>query len=240
MTKGILLDYGGTIDTNGIHWAVVIKSSYIKHGIELPDEIFKKAYAFGERSLAINPLVNPSHTFLDVLRLKTEQQFIFLRDNGYNINNNKIADIAADCNHFAKETVASAVPVLAALEKDFPMLIVSNFYGNLNTVLEDFGIRKYFKDVVESAVVGVRKPDPAIYQMGVDLLGFAAEECVVVGDSFSKDIIPGKAVGCKTIWLNKKGWEDDVPAGEVAADVVITDFAELLNDIKSPSGTECL
>ena len=148
MTKGILLDYGGTIDTNGLHWAVVIKSSYIKHGIELPDEIFKKAYSFGEKSLAIHPLVKPSHNFLDVLRLKTEQQFIFLRDNGYNINNSKIEDIAVDCNHFAKETIISAVPVLEELAKDLPMVIVSNFYGNLNKVLEDFGIRKYFKDDV--------------------------------------------------------------------------------------------
>ena len=229
MTKGILFDYGGTIDTNGLHWAVVLKSNYIKHGIELPDEIFKKAYSFAEKGLAINPLVKPSHTFLDVLRLKTEQQFNFLRENGYNINNNKIEDIAADCNLFAKETVASAAIVLEQLATGLPMVMVSNFYGNLNTVLEEFGIRKYFKAVIESAVVGVRKPDPAIYQLGVDQLGFAAEECTVIGDSFSKDIVPGKSVGCKTIWLNKKGWEEDAPAGGVTSDIEIDDFAQIVD-----------
>lgn len=227
MTKGILLDYGGTIDTNGLHWAVVLKSSYIKQGIELPDDVFKKAYTFGEKSLAIHPLVKSSHTFFDVLLLKIEQQFIFLREHGYDINNSKIENIAKECNQFAKETVASAVPILAQLEKTLPLIIVSNFYGNLNTVLEAFEIRKYFKNVVESAVAGVRKPDPAIYQLGVDLLGFQASECMVVGDSFAKDIVPAQTLGCKTVWLKAKGWEDDEPTGDVAADVVIADFAEV-------------
>jgi FMN phosphatase YigB (HAD superfamily) len=234
MIKGILLDYGGTIDTNGLHWAVVLKNSYLKCGIELPEDLFNKAYSFGEKSLAINPLVKPSHTFLDVLRLKIEQQFIFLSDNGHLIDNIKIAAIANDCNLFAKNTVDAAVPVLEELSKDFPMIIVSNFYGNLNTVLEDFGIRKYFRNVVESAVVGIRKPDPAIYQYGVALFGFAAAECVVIGDSFSKDMIPAKKTGCKTVWLNAAGWEKDGPKdGEERADAEIKDFSKLPGVIKA-------
>jgi putative hydrolase of the HAD superfamily len=36
--------------------------------------------------------------------------------------------------------------------------------------------------VVDSAFVGMRKPDPAIYELTLERLGVAAEECVFVDD----------------------------------------------------------
>ena len=82
------------------------------------------------------------------------------------------------------------------------MVLVTNFYGNMNTVLAEFGIDHLFKDVIESAVVGVRKPDPAIFRLGVDALGLTPAETVMIGDSPDKDIIPAQSIGCKTVWLH--------------------------------------
>jgi putative hydrolase of the HAD superfamily len=53
-----------------------------------------------------------------------------------------------------------------------------------------------------------------------------ATDCVVIGDSYAKDIEPGKLAGCQTIWLKGEGWESD-PAKPVYADKVIKSFAEL-------------
>ncbi|AXE18709.1 HAD family hydrolase [Runella rosea] len=225
MIKGVLLDYGGTIDTNGLHWGGVLWNSYQKYGVQIDQEIFSKAYSFGERALAIHPIVKPGHTFLDTLRLKVEQQFQFLKDNGFQVNPENIELIATDCHLFAKTTVAQAAPVLAQLSKQYPLVMVSNFYGNINSVLNDFGIAAYFNAVVESAVVGVRKPNPAIYQLGVDALQLPAEACVVIGDSYSKDIVPAHEIGCKTIWLNVQGWEETATKIDSVADVEINDFA---------------
>lgn len=230
MISGLLFDYGGTIDTNGIHWAVVLKRSYEKFQLDVPLELFSKAYSFGERSLAINPLVKPEHVFLDILRLKVGQQFLFLSENGVDLDPEFVDKIATDCNDFASQCVQTAKPLLVELSKVYPLVMVSNFYGNLNAVLEGFGIKSLFNTVVESAVVGVRKPDPQIYQLGVEALGFPAEECVVIGDTFSKDIVPAKAVGCQTIWLRKEGWEDGGSHEQTLAgttDKEINDFAEL-------------
>jgi HAD superfamily hydrolase (TIGR01509 family) len=225
MIKGVLLDYGGTIDTNGLHWGGVLWNSYQKYGVQIDQEIFSKAYSFGERALAIHPIVKPEHTFLDTLRLKVEQQFQFLKDNGFLVNPEHVELIATDCHLFAKTTVAQAAPVLAQLSKQYPLVMVSNFYGNINSVLNDFGIAAYFNAVVESAVVGVRKPNPAIYQLGVDALQLPAEACVVIGDSYSKDIVPAHEIGCKTIWLNVQGWEETTTKTDSVADVEIYDFA---------------
>lgn len=229
MIKGILLDYGGTIDTNGHHWANVLKDSYAEFEPSVPAELFSEAYVFGERSLAINPLVKPSHDFLDILRLKVAEQFKLLREKGCSLNEDHIEAIAQQCNAFAQRTIDTARPVLEQLASKYPLVMVSNFYGNLSTVLETFGLSHYFKQVVESAVVGVRKPDAGIYRLGVQALGLRPEECMVIGDSFGKDIVPAKQCGCAAMWLNAKGWEEDrhtIEKEGYKADIEIRDFAE--------------
>lgn len=228
MIKGILFDYGGTIDTNGLHWGSVLWDHYQKYHVPVVREEFSKAYSFGERALAINPIVKPAHNFYDVLCLKIDQQFTFLESLGKSLDRRLVTTIASDCNFFVKQTIENVLPVLRALADQYAMVMVSNFYGNLNTVLSDFGLRSYFTDVVESAVVGVRKPDPEIYRLGVERLGMGASDCVVVGDSYSKDMIPGNTIGCKTIWLNVAGWEDILKTETTSvADLEITDFAQL-------------
>ena len=76
----------------------------------------------------------------------------------------------------------------------------------METVLADFDLARYFRKVVESAVVGVRKPDPKIFALGVEALGLKPEEVLVVGDSLTKDILPAESLGCQTAWLKGKGW----------------------------------
>lgn len=226
MIKGLLFDYGGTIDTNGRHWANVIWEAYQAAGIMITYEQFLEAYTFGEKSLAINPIIKPHHIFSEVLHLKMEQQFLYLKlDVDFKT---KITEIVGHCMKLVLTTVEDAKKSLDLLADRYPMVLVSNFYGNIQSVLTDFGLIGYFNDIVESAVVGVRKPNPAIYQLGVDRIGLEAAACVVIGDSFKKDITPAKEVGCKTIWLNVDGIEEDlVSAGNGAADIQINDFAVL-------------
>ena len=61
-------------------------------------------------------------------------------------------------------------------------------------------------------MVGVRKPDPKIFSLGVEALGLSPEEVLVVGDSYKKDIVPAESIGCKVAWLKGKGWTDEEDA----------------------------
>ena len=88
--------------------------------------------------------------------------------------------------------------MVSKLSKEYPLVLVSNFYGNIQTILDDFHLN-YFQSIIESAVVGIRKPDSRIFQLGVDALHMIPEEVLVVGDSFDKDILPATAIGCKTV-----------------------------------------
>ena len=119
--------------------------------------------------------------------------------------------------------------VLLQLKERFPMVLVSNFYGNIATVLQEFSLDGIFRHIVESAVVGIRKPDPRIFTLGVEALGLQPSEVTVVGDSIDKDIIPAREAGCHTVWFKGEGWTDD-PVDESIPDRIITSLNELIDE----------
>jgi putative hydrolase of the HAD superfamily len=128
------------------------------------------------------------------------------------------------------EETARSREVLTQLGQEHPMVLVSNFYGNISVVLQEFGLNGLFSAVIESAVVGIRKPDPRLFTLGVEALGLQPEEVTVVGDSIDKDMVPARAAGCHTVWLKGEGWTDDpVDEGQVA-DLVITDLRQLIKN----------
>lgn len=213
--KGVIFDYGGTLDTGGDHWSEVIWDAWQKAGVAADKAEFREVYVYAERELARTLHILPHHNFKDLLVIKMQIELQRLAEMGHfpAAQVNDMADkVAGICYESAKASVSKAVPVLEALSKKYPMVLVSNFYGNIETVLKDFGIDHYFKKIVESAVVGVRKPDPKIFLLGVEALGLKPEEVLVFGDSLKKDIIPAEKAGCQAIWLKGKGWTEEEDA----------------------------
>ena len=229
--KGIIFDYGGTIDTNSKHWAEVIWEQYEKHEVPVEKVDFREAYVFGERTLAKYPFVRTYHNFHDILKikLKLHMEYLALKKHlpmDEALLQDYAAKVADSCYEYVLDVMKVTRPVVEELSGKYKLVLVSNFYGNIETILEDFGLSSYFSSIVESAVVGIRKPDPAIYQLGVDRMGYPAENVAVVGDSFSKDVVPAKNVGCKMVWLQGVGWGNEV-IDESLPDRIITDMKQL-------------
>lgn len=226
--KGIIFDYGGTIDSNGKHWGEVLWSSYQSNKIDVAKEQFREAYVYAERYLAKNFVILPEDNFVVLLEKKLYLHQQYLIDQGY-IKNDEypdfVNDLSQDCYNFSKQLIESEKDILKKLKEKYPIVLVSNFYGNIQSVLKDFGLDAIFETIIESSVVGIRKPDPAIFGLGVDAMGIPAENIVVIGDSYKKDIVPAEKNGCSTIWLKGLGWESDPE--EATADIVITDFQRL-------------
>lgn len=210
--KGIIFDYGGTLDSRGDHWSHIIREAYGKVGVSVGIDDFIDAYVYAERALAANRIVVPGDTFRELMEKKIAIELQRLSERGCIAESllEKADEIAGYCYDHARECVGESAAVLRKLAPCYPMVLVSNFYGNINAVLEDFGIGRYFLSVIESAVVGVRKPDPAIFRMGVEALGLPPAQVLVVGDSYSKDIVPARTLGCKTFMIDGRQWP---PAG---------------------------
>ena len=213
--KGVIFDYGGTIDSRGVHWSEVIWDGYCDAEVAVTKEQFRECYVFAERELAKVRHILPHHNFHDLLLIKMRIELGYLAEQGL-LNADRIEPLAAQialyCYRAARSSVEEARPVLEALYARYPMVLVSNFYGNVESVLADFDLRRYFRDIIESAVVGVRKPDPKIFQLGVDALGLKPEEVLVIGDSYKKDIVPAESIGCHVAWIKGKGWTADEDA----------------------------
>lgn len=227
--KGIIFDYGGTIDSNGKHWAEVLWESYQDQLVPVTKAQFREAYVYAERYLATHPEIRAEDNFYTLLHKKADLQINYLIEKSFLLPNDKTKSysvaISTQCYNFAKQLIEKEKSLLGQLKNRYPMVLVSNFYGNVQSVLRDFVLMDYFDDIIESAVVGVRKPDPAIFGLGVQSLGIPASSVVIIGDSYTKDIVPARSLGCHTIWLKGIGWEDDVEGA--TADLIIKDFMEL-------------
>jgi putative hydrolase of the HAD superfamily len=220
MNKGYIFDYGGTLDTGGQHWGMVLWHAFERHQVPVSESQFRDAYVYAERTLGRNKIIQPTDTFLQTLTKKVQLELTYL-------NNESYTDaIVSDVYERTKSQTALSRRVLMQM-KASPMVLVSNFYGNISVVLQEFGLDGIFAEVIESAVVGIRKPDPQIFLLGVDALGMKPEEVTVVGDSLEKDIIPAKRAGCHTVWLKGEGWTN-AQDGENQADRVIMTLDELL------------
>jgi putative hydrolase of the HAD superfamily len=106
---------------------------------------------------------------------------------------------------------------LAAL--GLPMGVVSNSDGTVQAELRRLGVC-YTPDgqdlpasgvrvgaVVDSAVVGVAKPDPAIFRIALDALGVPASRAVLhVGDSLRYDVAGALAAGLQPVHLDPHGF----------------------------------
>lgn len=221
MIKGYIFDYGGTLDTGGHHWGKVIWHAYERQQVPVSEAQFREAYVHGERTLGKNPIIQPDFTFRQTLEKKLQLQLEFLHQEYY------LSPLLDDLYSRTQAETRKSREVLLRLKEQYPMVLVSNFYGNIQTVLGEFGLDGVFSQIIESAVVGVRKPDPRIFSLGVEALGQKPDEVVVVGDSIDKDIVPARQAGCHTVWFRGEGWTDD-PVDESLPDRIITDLRELL------------
>ncbi|MCR4602380.1 MAG: HAD family hydrolase [Prevotella sp.] len=228
MIQGYIFDYGGTLDTGGNHWGKVLWHSYERQQLPVSEQQFREAYVYGERTLGRNPIIQPDFTFHKTLETKLRLQADYLLSN-YGIDLGKsLPSVLDDVYSQTQHHTAHSIGVLRQLrDKGLPMVLVSNFYGNVEVVLRELGFDGLFEDVVESAVVGIRKPDHRIFTLGVQALGLQPEEVVVVGDSIDKDILPAHKAGCHTIWYEGEPWTDD-PVDRSIPDRIITDLTQLL------------
>lgn len=210
MIKGIIFDYGGTLDSRGVHWSEVLWQGYQQAGVPIDKETFRTAYVEGERALARERIILPQDNFLTLLLKKVALEISYLPIQPDTATSARWTEqIANYCDNAARSCIDEARSMLEDLNKRYPMMLVSNFYGNIDEVLRAYGIRHLFKGIIESAVVGVRKPNPTLFRLGVDALELKPEEVLVVGDSLRKDIEPAESLGCHVLWLKGKGWTDE-------------------------------
>jgi putative hydrolase of the HAD superfamily len=219
--KAILFDFGGTIDTDGVHWSEKFCELYARFAPALAKRDVERAFVESERLLPAEPGL-AQLTFEETLARQLRIQFGLL---GLPAGGGLLEEAAAFCYADVRRTIGRARTVLAELEPRYKLGVVSNNTGNLPIICREFALEDLFSAVIDSALVGVRKPDPAIFALALEALKVPPAEASVVGDSYDRDIVPGKALGCATVWLKGRSWT--VPPSTEAADRTIGRFDEI-------------
>jgi HAD superfamily hydrolase (TIGR01549 family) len=122
-------------------------------------------------------------------------------------------------------------------QRGYILGIISNLIGTreIGEWLQNEGFSTYFSSVALSSVLGVRKPDPAIYAEAACQAGVAAENCAYIGDNYKRDVIGTRNAGFGEIILiipPEKLPGEQIPP-EYQPDLILHDFRELLDHYPS-------
>ena len=109
---------------------------------------------------------------------------------------------------------SESVGVMSALRRaGHSLVLVTNGDRDLQRrKLVASGLLPLLDGVVISGVLGIGKPEPAIFAHALGLVGARPEDAVMVGDSPHRDIAGAVASGIRAVWVDR-GAEAEKPAG---------------------------
>ena len=97
--------------------------------------------------------------------------------------------------------------------------------------LEADGLTQYFKTVILSSKVGIRKPNPEIYLEAARRIGVEPQHCVYVGDNPVRDVegVLDAGYAMSIILFEPATIKKEPPRGDIKADMIIKELRELLD-----------
>ena len=194
--KVVLFDFGGTLDSDGIPWKQRFYPIYRAEGIEWDFETFESFFHASDDSLTKETLgeVGYKATLLEQVErvLRAGDRFDALLAH-------RISE------RFLQESLvclARNMILLEELSRRYRLGIVSNFYGNLEFLCQEIGYAELFVTVIDSARIGIAKPNAAIFEAALQKLDCPPEQAILIGDNPLRDMAPAKALSMPHIWLN--------------------------------------
>lgn len=213
--RAILLDFGGTLDADGVHWCPRFHEAYRRLGGTLAYPAFEIHFKTSEVLLAESPGIRALG-----FRAAIDAQvrlLVQLLPAGAAVPG---AEFARRLHEEALAVVRRNRPVLVRLGARFRLGVVSNFTGNLEPCLAELELLGLFAAVMDSGVLGIAKPDERIFLKALAGVGARAEETWMVGDNLEADIRPAHRLGLRTCWLappERNGPVDFAPTARIAS-----------------------
>jgi HAD superfamily hydrolase (TIGR01662 family) len=123
--------------------------------------------------------------------------------------------------------------VIELYKRGYTLGLISNVITSqeIPDWLQADGLEQYFKSVALSSVLGIRKPDPAIYLYAANQAGVDPSECVYVGDNLNRDVTGTRQAGfgMVVILISAEKLKGSEITEENTPDAIIHEFSELLD-----------
>jgi putative hydrolase of the HAD superfamily len=104
--------------------------------------------------------------------------------------------------------------------KDLFLGLISNAgdEGNVQRLIDNAELRSYFEPILISAAMGIRKPNPKLFEIVLETWDLPAHQVVMVGDNLEADILGAQNAGVHQIWLTAQA---DTPPDRAQTSVIV-------------------
>lgn len=132
----------------------------------------------------------------------------------YGIHDVELADHLSEDYVYWSPRIVRLVPgtmeLLEYLKPKYHLHLITNGFEEVqDTKLTLSGMKPYFETLTVSEEVGVKKPNPEIFQYALRKAHATAEESLMIGDEMAVDIDGARAAGIDTVLFNPKGEKID-------------------------------
>lgn len=128
----------------------------------------------------------------------------------YGIHDVELADHLSEDYVYWSPRIVRLVPgtmeLLEYLKPKYHLHLITNGFEEVqDTKLTLSGMKPYFETLTVSEEVGVKKPNPEIFQYALRKAHATAEESLMIGDEMDVDIDGARAAGIDTVLFNPRG-----------------------------------
>jgi HAD superfamily hydrolase (TIGR01549 family) len=207
--KAIFFDLGETLVTQNIEDNMVTRNALREISPILPKRVSpERFFELYREGYKINETIRSRHHVEIPIRVWMRQLLERVIDDspsdGLVSEAIKIIVKARAANGVAFDDAHSTLKQLS--KRDVKLGIISNVSSHevAMGILANVKLTQYFDEIVTSASVGIRKPDPGIFRYALMQFGVRPEQAVMVGDSEIHDIRGGYVAGLKTVLVNRR------------------------------------
>lgn len=196
--KALLFDFGGTLDSHGQTWLERFRPLYARAGLapELSEgPVFDRAFYDADDNLHLKHRLE-GLDLAQVVLLQVQDTLA-----GLKADPALAPRVAEPFTADSRRHLAAAADWLGGLKGTYKLAIVSNFYGNMRSMLKAEGLAPLFDSVADSIEVGVTKPEPGIFLAALKPLGLAPQDALMVGDSLHRDMAGAERLGMPHAFL---------------------------------------
>ncbi|GIW44784.1 MAG: hypothetical protein KatS3mg077_2066 [Candidatus Binatia bacterium] len=215
--RAVTLDFGGTLDGSD-HWRARFWRLYESEGLAGDAEAFARAFGAATRAAYAEPALRRAD-LPALVRYHVEQQHKELALPFRRASERIVEQFVAD----ARRRLHAHAAVLERWRRCVRLGVISNFYGNLPVLLAREGMASLFDVIVDSNLVGTRKPERAIFELALEGLGVRPVEAIHVGDSLEHDVLGARQAGLHAAWLRpaERGEEYALPANVICLGALV-------------------
>lgn len=181
------------------------------HGLSFSDDIYR-AFREYNKSLWLE-LEKGTITRRELFAKRFQKVFSLCEGNSEGLDPLAVNDEFVRAMSVNGVMLEGALDFLKRLRSAIPeagiYIVTNGVTVNAKGRIASTGLGTFIDGLFISEDLGVTKPDAAFFDICLERIGASGEDCIVIGDSLTSDMLGAKNAGLASVWFR--------PAGDVAA-----------------------